>query len=125
MNSKTKTQKNLKPIEGVSYANTHLQPLAEHLFAVGYVAQQFYLSLFGEKEEASVEQLAFTAFMAGCLHDIGKLDPLFQDWILKKKGISLDAEDGQHIDSPKFSFDKQQILFFVIVEQVFFQQSLQ
>lgn len=98
--------KPLKPIEGVSYANTHLQPLAEHLFAVGYVAQQFYLSLFGEKEDASVEQLAFTAFMAGCLHDIGKLDPLFQDWILKKKGISLDAEDGQHIDSPKFSFDK-------------------
>ncbi len=83
------------------YANTHLQPLAEHLFAVGYVAQQLFKKVVDNDE---YERLADIAFLAGCLHDLGKLDPLFQDWV--KKGKQKDSEDdGQHIDV-KFTFDK-------------------
>ena len=82
------------------YANTHLQPLAEHLFAVGYLAQQMFKKVVGN-DNANLEKVAF---LAGCLHDLGKLDPLFQEWVKKGKQKNTD-EDGQHIDI-KFTFDK-------------------
>lgn len=90
-----------KPIKGVEYANTHLQRLDQHLFAVGYVAEQLYTRYYPD-DGPQIN----AAFISGCLHDIGKVDPKFQDWATKEKNKSYRAEDGQHIDETKFSFEK-------------------
>ncbi|MDT8405905.1 MAG: CRISPR-associated endonuclease Cas3'' [Methylococcales bacterium] len=85
------------------YANTKKQPLDQHLFAVGYLAYEIINRLMDDKH------LARAAFIAGCLHDVGKIDPCFQNWLndeLKKKPQAEISEEGEHIQKPvKFSFE--------------------
>ncbi|WP_227430501.1 CRISPR-associated endonuclease Cas3'' [Psychrobacter sp. I-STPA6b] len=90
-------------------ANTNKQPLYQHLFAVGYLAYHLI-----EHMNINSKSLKLSAFIAGILHDIGKVDPLFQIWVNKKINKIQDEpvpEDGQHIDKTvtgmtKFTFDK-------------------
>lgn len=83
------------------HANTQLQPLAEHSFTVGYIARQLFKQLVDNDEYSDLSKVVY---LAGCLHDIGKLDPLFQQWV--KKGKQKDpTDDYQHIDV-KFIFEK-------------------
>jgi len=84
------------------YANTKQQPLDQHLFAVGHVG---YLLM---QQMVDDNKLAKAVFMAGCLHDLGKIDPEFQQWlykILKKSKGEVLPDDGLHIDKGKFSFE--------------------
>lgn len=84
------------------FANTQQQPLAEHLFAVGYLA---YCLI---KRMVKDDKLALAVYVAGCLHDIGKTDPQFQTWLVevlkKQKQIEI-PEEGLHIDTGQFSFE--------------------
>ena len=84
------------------YANTLQQPLAEHLFAVGYLAYCLIKCMVND------DKLAAAVYVAGCLHDIGKTDPQFQAWLAselkKKKSVGI-PDEGLHIDTGKFSFE--------------------
>lgn len=88
------------------YANTKQQPLDQHLFAVGLVAKTLMQKI------APVEKLPEQAFIAGCWHDVGKLDPSFQKWLvgeikgeIKKKNPNLTVpEGGVHNTKPSGQF---------------------
>lgn len=97
-----KTDENPAMIEN-AIANTQNQPLEQHLFAVGWLASHLLSQVIQH------DNLCRAAFIAGCLHDLGKLDPQFQAWVKKQINSRLETEipeDGVHIEKGKFSWDK-------------------
>jgi len=87
------------------FANTKAQRLDQHLFAVGYLAYRIIKRLVPNDNN-----LAIAVFIAGCWHDIGKIDPAFQDWLskeLNKKIFEDVPDDGQHIDKKTGQFSWQ------------------
>ena len=84
------------------YANTNGQRLDQHLFAVGYVAKCLFEKIVPD------EKLGKAVYVAGCWHDIGKIDDVFQTWVNKKlnKKYKDVPEEGEHIDKGTFSFEK-------------------
>ncbi|MBS9777875.1 MAG: CRISPR-associated helicase Cas3' [Gammaproteobacteria bacterium] len=97
-------------------ANSKKQPLSQHLFAVGFLGYKLI-----EKMQIDNSKLAQAVFIAGVLHDIGKIDPQFQMWLntkIKKEHDTSDEklftelpDDGVHIDTTvkghsKFTFEK-------------------
>ncbi|WP_434353403.1 CRISPR-associated helicase Cas3' [Psychrobacter sp. HD31] len=96
-------------------ANTNGQSLSHHLFAVGFLAVNLLKIM-----KVDSPKLCQTVFIAGIFHDIGKLDPQFQQWLNDKinKNPQIDElalpelpDDGVHIDSSvrghtKFTFEK-------------------
>lgn len=87
------------------HANTAQQPLDQHLFAVGYLAAKLSRNFAASDDQ---EKQALANFVSGVLHDIGKIDPVFQEWVQKagsKKIVPEIPEEGQHIESGKFSFE--------------------
>ena len=87
------------------YANTKGQKLNQHLFVAGYLAYRIT-----QKLVPGDDNLAKAVFTAGCWHDVGKIDPSFQDWLAKllKKGKFEDVpDDGQHIDKKTGKFSWQ------------------
>lgn len=105
------------------FANTKRQSLHQHSFAVGFLAYHLINRMVND------EKLAKAAYIAGCLHDLGKAELGFQEWLvneLKKKSYFEEIpEEGQHIDkkSGKFSFEKHpthneiSLLLFQILNQ--------
>lgn len=65
-------------------ANTKNQDLIKHLMLVAKVAKEIFLDLNIDKEEMNIEKYANYVFFAGLFHDIGKVDPEFQNWCSKK-----------------------------------------
>lgn len=85
-------------------ANTIGQNLAEHCFAVGYLSRCLFKRIINSEEKVNLIKLVF---LVGCLHDMGKIDPCFQEWVKKTKNNGdYNDSDGEHIDSGKYTFDK-------------------
>lgn len=88
------------------YANTNGQRLDQHLFAVAYVAKKMI-----EKLVPNDEALAEAVYVSGCWHDMGKIDEVFQSWVVKElkkqKKYREIPDEGVHIDKKTGDFSWQ------------------
>ena len=99
------------------FANSKKQTLAMHSIGVANVARKLFLQLKIEQSSSikktfeNIEKVKESIFFAGLFHDIGKIDPNFQNFLEKKEVTDANdsALDGVHFiekkESDKFSFN--------------------
>lgn len=83
------------------------QNLLEHIIAVANLATKI-IDLININENSIIdkESIKKTVFLSALFHDLGKIDPVFQEY-LSKKMMNKDQTNGVHIedDNKKFSFN--------------------
>lgn len=77
-------------------ANSNNQKLSQHLIAVGNLSRQ----ILNHIKVEDFQNLDKILFLSGLFHDLGKVDPHFQNFINKKIDSEEDNSDGFH-QSPK------------------------
>lgn len=87
----------------VLYANTKKQLLASHSALIGLVAEKILNTFYPN----APSQLSSVVRWAGFLHDLGKIDPNFQQYIESQtKKDEDDLSDGSHINASKKGHSK-------------------
>lgn len=79
-------------------ANHKNQDLSKHLYATAELSEKI------ASKQTKNSNIQKAAFVSGYLHDIGKIDPHFQKWL--STPLTSELDNGAHIDSGKFSFEK-------------------
>lgn len=73
-------------------ANRKNQDLNQHLYAIGYLSKRIAEELFPEGDTR--DSISKMSLIAGLWHDMGKLDPKFQNWAADpKKSKKINWED--------------------------------
>ncbi|RLA07244.1 MAG: CRISPR-associated helicase/endonuclease Cas3 [Gammaproteobacteria bacterium] len=103
------------------YANTNKQPLDQHLFAVGVAAYNLCkeINIINSDKEFD-ENFAKAIFIAGCWHDMGKIDPFYSTYLKKQIGVKgvIDKnvpDGGQHNEAADKNYprhNESSLLFF-------------
>lgn len=64
-------------------ANTNKQELSKHLKAIAYFSRAVYENM-GFQCADNYQNMRIVCYLAGLFHDIGKVDPEYQDWVSEK-----------------------------------------
>lgn len=94
-------------------ANTKKQPLSAHSFAISIAAKWLYKNVNISSDFFEPKKSEEILTLSSYFHDLGKIDNVFQEFLLKKDFVNASLDDGVHIikdgqlsdkDKSKFSF---------------------